>query len=294
MADMTAMLRGGIDEALASSSMAADLQSLRAEVSALRQQAEERSMVQDAYPVAALKVPDGASGQLGAADHKLVVEISQALGLEWTLPAEATPADVLEAAHIELGLTAPAGSLREQLQALREHEGLADDLARHAEVRRSFYEGEAGCREPSQSWQMLRPPLPSAHTHPSTRVQPTAKGAVADDRVRVPHAGASDFSRAAEAEQARKAQRSRSIFNEGGVVDAQALRQRQQERLNALGGTLMHQASVDRRGDRGGFQNGLADEQGGGVASPAAEPTVLSIVAGSDPDAPARVRLFAD
>ena len=42
MADMTAMLRGGIDEALASSSMAADLQSLRAEVSALRQQAEER------------------------------------------------------------------------------------------------------------------------------------------------------------------------------------------------------------------------------------------------------------
>ena len=106
-----------------------------------------------------------------------------------------------------------------------------------------------------------------------------------------PHAGASDFSRAAEAEQARKAQRSRAIVNDGGVVDAQALRQRQQERMGALGGTLMHQAASDRRGDRRGLQ---MDEQGGGVSSPAAEPTVLSIVAGTDPDAPARVRLFAD
>ena len=143
-ADLGAMLRSSVDEALASSSMAADLQNLRDEVAALRQQADERAMVQDGY-AAALQVADGASGQLSAADHKLIVEISQALGLEWSLPAEATPADVLEAAHIELGLETPVGSVREQLQALREHEGLADDLARHAEVRRSFHDGEAGC-----------------------------------------------------------------------------------------------------------------------------------------------------
>ena len=179
------MLRSSVDEALASSSMAADLQNLRDEVAALRQQAEERAMLQDGK-AAALQVADGASGQLSAADHKLIVEISQALGLEWSLPAEATPADVLEAAHVELGLETPVGSVREQLQALRGHEGLADDLARHAEARRSFHDG---------------------------------------------------------------------------------------------------------RGDRRGLQ---MDKQGGGVSSPAAEPTVLSIVAGTDPNAPARVRLFAD
>lgn len=147
-ADLGAMLRTGIDEAIASSSMAADVRSLRADVAALRQQAEERAMVEGSS-ASALQVPDGASCQLSAADHTLIVEISQALGLEWSLPAEATPTDVLEAAHIELGLTAPVGSVREQLQALRGHEGLADDLARHAEVRRSFHDGKAGRREPS-------------------------------------------------------------------------------------------------------------------------------------------------
>ena len=71
--------------------------------------------------------------QLSAADHKFLVEVSQATGLEWTLPPGAGPTAVTAAAQARFALPSPRGlPLAQQVHALKQHPGLAQELDRLA------------------------------------------------------------------------------------------------------------------------------------------------------------------
>ena len=71
--------------------------------------------------------------QLSAADHKFLVEVAQAIGLEWTLPPGAGPTAVTAAAQARFALPSPRGlPLAQQVHALKQHPGLAQELDRLA------------------------------------------------------------------------------------------------------------------------------------------------------------------
>ena len=71
--------------------------------------------------------------QLSAADHKFLVEVAQAMGLEWTLPPGAGPTAVTAAAQARFALPSPRGlPLAQQVHALKQHPGLAQELDRLA------------------------------------------------------------------------------------------------------------------------------------------------------------------
>jgi hypothetical protein len=71
--------------------------------------------------------------RLSAADHKFLVEVAQASGLEWTLPPGAGPTAVTAAAHARFALQSPRGlPLAQQVHALKQHPGLAQELDRLA------------------------------------------------------------------------------------------------------------------------------------------------------------------
>ena len=71
--------------------------------------------------------------QLSAADHKFLVEVAQAMGLEWTLPPGAGPTAVTAAAQARFALPSPRDlPLAQQVHALKQHPGLAQELDRLA------------------------------------------------------------------------------------------------------------------------------------------------------------------
>ena len=102
--------------------------------------------------------------QLSAADHKFLVEVAQAMGLEWTLPPGAGPTAVTAAAQARFALPSPRGlPLAQQVHALKQHPGLAQELDRLALERHKAWLQRSQQQLPpppqlSPSQQQLPPP----------------------------------------------------------------------------------------------------------------------------------------
>jgi len=102
--------------------------------------------------------------QLSAADHKFLVEVGQATGLEWTLPPGAGPTAVTAAAQARFALPSPRGlPLAQQVHALKQHPGLAQELDRLALERHRAWLQRNGLAAPPPpqlppSQQQLPPP----------------------------------------------------------------------------------------------------------------------------------------
>ena len=107
--------------------------------------------------------------RLSAADHKFLVEVAQASGLEWTLPPGAGPTAVTAAAHARFALQSPRGlPLAQQVHALKQHPGLAQELDRLAlERHRAWLQRQQPQPQPPQP-----PPQPWVITPESLPPQP--------------------------------------------------------------------------------------------------------------------------
>ena len=113
--------------------------------------------------------------RLSAADHKFLVEVAQASGLEWTLPPGAGPTAVTAAAHARFALPSPRGlPLAQQVHALKQHPGLAQELDRLALERHRAWLHRQQPQQPQQQQQQPQPPPPPPpQLSPPQQQQPT-------------------------------------------------------------------------------------------------------------------------
>ena len=112
--------------------------------------------------------------RLSAADHKFLVEVAQASGLEWTLPPGAGPTAVTAAAHARFALPSPGSlPLAQQVHALKQHPGLAQELDRLAlERHRAWTQRQQ--QPPPQLQPQLQPQLPPPQLPPPQQPPPPA------------------------------------------------------------------------------------------------------------------------
>ena len=112
--------------------------------------------------------------RLSAADHKFLVEVAQASGLEWTLPPGAGPTAVTAAAHARFALPSPRGlPLAQQVHALKQHPGLAQELDRLALERHRAWLQRQQPQQPQQQQQPQQPqPPPPPQLPPPQQQQP--------------------------------------------------------------------------------------------------------------------------